>query len=263
MKLSFEPTSPSRTARGQNAFTLVEIAISLAVIAFALVAIIGVLPLGLSVQRENREETIINQDAAFFAGAIRNGSFGLDDLTNYVFAITNYVTEYDENTNRLKRLPPWGHTYLVSTANPRLRLTNGYNIIGLMSTPKYTPTPNGRDSFFSNHVVGFVRALSGLAVEKAPQNNIDVRQDAFAYRLICENLPLPVSDPGSPFSRQLSYNLHELRLTFRWPLQVNGSAGNGRLTFRTQVSGSLTNDPPLNDERTWFFQPQTFTQAPP
>jgi hypothetical protein len=46
-----------------SAFTMVEIAISLAVIGFALVAIIGVLPRGLRVQRENREETIINQDA--------------------------------------------------------------------------------------------------------------------------------------------------------------------------------------------------------
>ena len=253
----------TRAARSETAFTLVEIAISLAVIAFALVAIIGVLPLGLSVQRENREETIINQDAAFFAGAIRNGSYGLDDLTNYVFAITNYVTEYDQNTNQFKRPITRDHTFLASTSNPRLRLTNGYNIIGLMSTPKYIPTPNGREHFFSNHVVAFVRALSGLAVEKSPQNNTNVQQDAFAYRLICENLPVPVSDPGSPYSRQLTYNLHELRLTFRWPLQLNGNAGSGRLTFRTEVSGSLTNDPPRDEERTWFFQPQTFTQAPP
>ena len=46
----------------ERAFTMVEIAICLAVIGFALAAIIGILPLGLSVQRENREETVINQD---------------------------------------------------------------------------------------------------------------------------------------------------------------------------------------------------------
>src|ERR1041385_4426805 len=83
----------------EAAFTMVEIAISLAVIAFALVAIIGVLPRGMNVQKENREETIINQDAAYFADAIRTGAHGLDDLTNYVYAITNYWTLYHIVTN--------------------------------------------------------------------------------------------------------------------------------------------------------------------
>ena len=68
----------------QSAFTMVEIAISLAIIGIALVAIIGVLPLGMNVQRDNREATVINQDASVFLEAIRNGSLGLNDLTNYV-----------------------------------------------------------------------------------------------------------------------------------------------------------------------------------
>ena len=41
--------------RTQAAFTMVEIAICLAVIGFALVAIIGVLPIGMNVQKDNRE----------------------------------------------------------------------------------------------------------------------------------------------------------------------------------------------------------------
>src|SRR6185503_19757012 len=41
------------------AFTMVEIAISLGVIAIALVAILGVLPTGVRVQRDNREDTIL------------------------------------------------------------------------------------------------------------------------------------------------------------------------------------------------------------
>ena len=70
---------------------MVEIAICLAIIGIALVAIIGVLPIGINVQRDNREETFINQDATVFIEAIRNGARGLDDLTNYVYAITNYL----------------------------------------------------------------------------------------------------------------------------------------------------------------------------
>src|SRR6185295_11838839 len=95
MKLARHSQYPPR--RSESAFTMVEIAISLAIIAFALVAIIGVLPLGLDVQKENRQETIINQDAGYFMDAIRNGARGLDDLTNYVTGITNYWTLYNTN----------------------------------------------------------------------------------------------------------------------------------------------------------------------
>src|SRR5258705_13211984 len=70
------------------AFTMVEIAISLGVIAIALVAILGVLPTGVRVQRDNREDTILNQEGMFWIEAIRSGSRGLDYLTNYVDMIT-------------------------------------------------------------------------------------------------------------------------------------------------------------------------------
>ena len=62
--------------RPQSAFTMVEIAICLAIIGIALVAIIGVLPIGINVQKDNREETLIDQDAAVFMENIRNGARG-------------------------------------------------------------------------------------------------------------------------------------------------------------------------------------------
>src|ERR1041385_8247392 len=80
-----------------GAFTMIEIALCLAIIGFALVAIIGVLPAGLNVQKENREETIINQDATVWMDAIRNGAQGYNDLTNYVTGVTNYAQYYDSN----------------------------------------------------------------------------------------------------------------------------------------------------------------------
>ena len=70
--------------RGERAFTMVEIALSLAVVAFALVAIIGVLPLGMTVQKDNREDTLIAQEGRFWIGALKSGAEGLTDLTNYV-----------------------------------------------------------------------------------------------------------------------------------------------------------------------------------
>jgi type II secretory pathway pseudopilin PulG len=80
--------SKSRAARRVDAFTMVEIAIALGVIAFALVAIIGILPLGMQSQKDNREDTIVNQDARVLLDAIRSGgrSVASLDLGSYVVA---------------------------------------------------------------------------------------------------------------------------------------------------------------------------------
>ena len=69
-----------------------------------------------------------------------------------------------------------GYTYAGATAYgtsiPAMALTNGANIIGLLSTPEYTdtngaPIPNlsSYNGGYSNHVVAYVRSLSGPAVE--------------------------------------------------------------------------------------------------
>src|ERR1041384_7539577 len=113
------------------AFTMVEIAISLAVIGFALVAIIGVLPRGLRVQRENREETIINQDAAVFLSALRSGARGLDDLTNYVYEIRRFTQEYsvsNANTNPVGSTLSNSYTFVLP---PAFGIINGERIVGL------------------------------------------------------------------------------------------------------------------------------------
>src|SRR5438552_16747641 len=81
-------TTPTVSRRNTAAFTMVEIALCLGVIAIALVAIIGVLPTGVRVQRDNREDTIINAEGMLWLEAIRSGSRGLDDLTNFVDTIT-------------------------------------------------------------------------------------------------------------------------------------------------------------------------------
>ena len=110
-------TTPHATGFSPRAaaFTMIEIAISLAIIGFALVAILGVLPLGMSVQRENREETIINQDASMLMEAIRSGTLGMDDLTNYVLSATVAWTDYDVR----KRVVASGVYGYIPTNMPR------------------------------------------------------------------------------------------------------------------------------------------------
>src|ERR1035441_6679052 len=140
--------TPHSALRTRRAFTMIEIAISLAIIGFALVAIIGVLPIGMNVQKDNREETIINQDATVMMDAIRNCAQGLDDLTNYVIAITNDVHVYTYVVTRPMTVQPfgtYGYTRTNSSGMPlQFPLTNGFRIVGLLSTPKYVPWTNTR-----------------------------------------------------------------------------------------------------------------------
>jgi type II secretory pathway pseudopilin PulG len=79
------PISSQWTRSRQAGFTMLEIAISLGVIAFALIAIIGILPTGLQTQRDNREETLVNQDARLLVEAIRTGGRDItSDIGSFV-----------------------------------------------------------------------------------------------------------------------------------------------------------------------------------
>jgi hypothetical protein len=166
-------------------------------------------------------------------------------------------------------------------------ITNGANIIGLLSTPEfiadaynlpltnYPPVPNpfyavARFSAgcYSNHVVAYVRSISGIAAEKPPQNNSIMVGDTLTYRLLIVNAPMPVDTntinaANSFFARQLAANQRELRLTFRWPQLPNGSLPDNpnHQTFRTTIAGQLT---PTNylGQLLYYYQPQSFTNAP-
>jgi prepilin-type N-terminal cleavage/methylation domain-containing protein len=274
---------PLRRRRGSaalpdSAFTMVEIAICLAIIGIALVSIIGVLPIGMNTQRDNREETIINQDATVLMEAIRGGAQGMDNLTNFVYAITNFYGKYDTSGKLVLPQPvPSGFTY----TNGNVLLTNGFNIVGLLSLPEFQDTASGDPIYnvlnggLSNHIVAYVRSLSGPAIEKPPQDNDIVVGGSFGYRVLCVNAPVAADTNGvfnrfgvvtNRFFQQLNANLHDLRLTFLWPQLPNGSVGPGRQTFRTLVAGQFVTRPipgTTSPEVTLFFyQPQSFTAAP-
>ena len=122
-----------------------------------------------------------------------------------------------------------------------------------------------------------MRAISGSAVEKA--TNAAARSFAFSYRLTPEIIPYVFYDlnetnytaPGlTPpevlarsnfwqYAKNQQANLHEMRLLFRWPLQPNGSVGNGRQIFRTTVSSALTN---AAGNPLYFFEPRSYVRVP-
>jgi type II secretory pathway pseudopilin PulG len=161
--------------QGERAFTMIEIAIAIGVIGFALVAVIGVLPTGMNVQKDNREDTTISQDAPFFIDSIRNGgnftnafiNHGLDFLTNYVekimlIGVSNGVTE--------------ANAYQVYT-----EFESGAEIIGLLSTPE------SLNVNASNYSItrAIVRSLSSPAVQQNGGNQIT----AFRYQMDIQIVP--------------------------------------------------------------------------
>ncbi len=261
---------------------MIEVAISLAIIGFALVAIIGVLPYGMNTQRDNREETVINQDATMLIEAIRNGAYGNDDLTNYVYAITNYWQAFDNQGLPNGGVNTAGYTYLAASYNGTLNscnLTNGARIIGLLSTPEFiadglsTNYPAvsspyfaanifGAMPMFSNHIIAYVRSISGVAAEKPPQDNPIVQGGAFTYRLYSVNSPMPVETNtynSSRFAQKLSASQRELRLQFSWPVQPNGAIGGNRQNYRVTIAGQVMPTNYFNyGQWLYFYQPQSF-----
>jgi hypothetical protein len=279
---------PSRSA--QSGFTMVEIALSIAIVAFAMVAIIGIMPTGFEAQRLNREETIINQDGAYLMEALRSGALGLDALTTFVDSIVI--------TNNLGSVRSIGVSENVNASGSAVPLVNGHFIVGMLSTP--TLELLGRDSqtgmpfFITNQVNALIRSISGNAGERF--TDPQYRENAFSYLLSTTILPYQSSPTNSlgtatamaitpqryATAANISSNLYDLQLTFRWPvtkIQTQGSrnqaeiqyrVGKNEKIFHTLVSGQLLKTNgfpflPLSDRRNglplYYFDNQSY--APP
>jgi type II secretory pathway pseudopilin PulG len=271
MKTTFHQSQPSRDT-AQSAFTMVEIALALAVIGFALVAIVGVLPLGLEVQKQNREDTIIDHEANYLMDGLRTGSRGMDDLTNYVMEIrqTFWEMPIGGGPGTLLETRVYNPNPLTTPNSPfdnrpvinSFPLNSGARIVGLLSWPKYMPS--SRNGYFvSNNVIAYVRALSGAATEKVPQTDPNVRSLAFNYRLTAEITPVPAPPftnaiqvlTNAQFAQNLRANLHEIRLLYRWPVKPNGEPGpTGREVYRTQFGGRHLSVQDSN-QVLYYFQP--------
>jgi type II secretory pathway pseudopilin PulG len=253
------------------AFTMVEIAISLGVIAIALVAILGVLPTGVRVQRDNREDTILNQEGMFWVEAIRSGSRGLDYLTNHV----DMITISNSNTKAVIAFPsPAFLPRVPAYATMRDVLTNGHQIVGLLTVPKYIFDP-AANVIITNHVTALVRAITGSAMEKSKS----ARDMAFAYRMTSEVVPMNVYPPASTnftasglsltnmlirsnlwrLARTEAQNFYQFRLTLQGPVIPKGKSydvlGTPK-TFRTLVGGWV------DATDGYFVLPSTFVQVP-
>jgi hypothetical protein len=152
-----------------------------------------------------------------------------------------------------------------SFANDPSRFS-GQTLVGMLGTPT-SPYSQG-----VSNVVAWVRALNSPAINL----DTDARDVAFRYHLTIENLPFLAYPPSltnqlgtNELARltNLQTNLHELRLTFRWPLYrdsvtapQNARVGLRRRTFRALIAGSMamTNRRAEANLPLFYFQPSTY-----
>jgi Tfp pilus assembly protein PilV len=275
--------------RGLVAFTMVEVAIALGVIAIALVAIIGVMPTGLQVQRENRQDTMLNQDGWLLVEVLRGGRDVADRqspvasmapdwldslryLTNHVLAVTvtNAVDGAILYVNPALvdgRLLPFGR--LREPYQTRPILTNGLHIVGLLGRPRLE-VRNG--ATVTNYVAALMRSISGPATDQGTVG----RELALTYVVTSELTPLgnfpaswlDYSTPGlSPeevlvrsnrFLAALNQgaNFFELRLSLAGPAHERRRDNETRWesfrdpkVFRTVVTGRNFAYPVMDDQR--------------
>ena len=213
----------------RRAFTMVEIALSLAVVGFALVAIIGVLPTGMTVQKDNREDTLIAQEGRFWLQAIKSGARGIEDLPKYVEQIT--VTNAG---NRLFNFTTGASKALTSA-----------EVIALLSMPR---------SGTNDMTVARMKAITGAAADRGTNGS------TFRYELRAEVTPMRPVPPAVlhrdtnalALDRSFVVSLYEVRLLLRWPVVERGNGwyvGNNRKVFRGTIAGTLdqvfTNQPNL------------------
>ncbi len=213
--------------QGELGFTMIEIAMAIGVIGFALVAIIGILPRGMNVQKDAREDTTISQDAPYFMDAIRNGipiggafnsrnyypANGLDFLTNYVQSIT--YTGYKDG------VATWITNWYV--------FTNGAQIIGLLCDPQNN---YNNVNFASNYftMTATVRALGGPAIlqQGGPNSGMNSFM-AFTYKMEVMVIPYGFNNYVAPdsvaFNNYASNSEENIVRYNRWLATYNQGPG--------------------------------------
>lgn len=215
---------PEPRRHGEEAFTMVEVAMSLAIVAFALVAIMGVLPMGLNVQRENREETIISQDGSYLLEAIRQGA-----LSTNLTILSQNLTHF-ELLSRDKVNQP-AVQYNTSTNLPGFQMTP-MGLILQMSRPRDL---NGVTNSFRMRFRSFSGNMTALLASAT--------NDAFQYEVTTDIQPIsmtPASITNLPIASQLSRgHLYSVKLTYRWPVLPNNTLGLKSKVFSTQIQGYL------------------------
>jgi hypothetical protein len=241
-----------RSARAAG-FTMAEVVLALAVVAFGLVAVLGVLPIGLNTNRDNRDETIIKHDVEFWMNAIRGGRLSMDALNHVEWVELKaggvvYRSEYAalardgnpdnptfwpvfEDNNGKAALPPLAYRGTLKQAGWRK------DVLGWMSVPDNLPSHGEVVKFAKIRPLGSTlmnRLQSIKAV--ADDGNVDYIHEAgdltFTYLLETR-------------INMVAENFWEIKLIARWPIIEEGTTadtvktGHGKKTFVAYINAPL------------------------
>jgi len=258
---------------------MIEIAISLAIVAVAMVAILGILPTGLTVQKENREDTIIDQEAEYYMNIIRNSGMGAGPLFMGRHVDLISITETNHATGAsIRRLfserntTGLGYAWDSRQVIRKLLSTPSWDLGQFDQVPDAIFSPDSGVVIESENVVrAVIKAITGNATDFA------AAYDDLAFRYEMQVSLHPVLTPalfsgygldagpstvydnlskaGIPGQGELlrqaalGSNLWEVELTMRWPVTLVNenqgiyAVGNNKRSFRTYVAGSVVEDP--------------------
>jgi len=161
-------TSRELRAASRSAFSLTEVVIALGVVSFALIAIFGLLPVGLKTVKNANEQAAAANLLGAIADAVRNASTN-GSATNYSYSIAGQGIAYTlggaSNTITLTNLTLEGATApnilsarlkaVVVISPPANIMTNGRALISVAWPAQANTTWNATTRTWTNHD-GFV-----------------------------------------------------------------------------------------------------------
>lgn len=241
-------------------FTMAEVVLALAIVAFGLIAVLGVLPIGLNTNRDNRDETIIRHDMEFWMNAIRGGRLSMDALNHVEWVELNindnnttvYRAEYaalarDGNPDNADMWPAFvdkaGNAALAPlTYRGTLKQASWRkDVLGWLSIPDSLP------SYGSIKKYAKIRPLGSTLLNRLQSIKGVAADGTVGY--IHEGGDLTFSYLLETHINMMEPNFWEIKLVARWPIIEEGETadtvktGHGKKTFVAYINAPL--------EKTW------------
>ena len=237
-------------------FTMAEVVLALAIVAFGLIAVLGVLPIGLNTNRDNRHETIIKHDMEFWMNAIRGGRLSMDALNHVEWVELNindnnttvYRAEYaalarDGNPNNTNRWPAFvdkaGNAALAPLAYRGTLKQASWrkDVLGWLSIPDSLPSYGAIKKYAKIRPLGStllnrLQSIRGVAADGTVGYIHEGGDLTFSYLL-------------ETHINMLEPNFWEIKLVARWPIiEEAGTAdsvktGHGKKTFVAYINAPL------------------------
>ncbi|MEC8928858.1 MAG: prepilin-type N-terminal cleavage/methylation domain-containing protein [Verrucomicrobiota bacterium] len=185
-------------------YSLIEVSIAIAIVAVGMIAIFGILPAGLNVQRDNRQETVIKYEALYWMEALRSGGAALPVMNRVDWIEVKRLTgTYTADYTMMGPEADWKdsmHRGPVTNTNQLAYMKDlkrslwRTDILGWLSSPDSGTSANDFENAAAAKRVR-VRSFSGPIGKPLD------------YIMECQVLP----DPGGG-------RLCTIRLTFTWPV---------------------------------------------